>query len=184
MLVGVAIVRTCTVLHGDAFDALLTGRCKLLHKRCRTKPTCTAWAGLDGANFRETSFLLSFVAFMLMRLAAHAFRRASPLFPSARQQALTVSLADVAMEGLRGKDLHGRVIAAAVLPNTERESGGSGGGEREHIPDGFLISAFGQDLIPSLSSSPLLVKPSTYHTGFLILSGDPVPPSPLPRQQH
>lgn len=51
--------------------------------------------------------------------------------------------------------------------------------EREHIPDGFLISAFGQDLIPSLSSLPLLVKPSTYHTGFLILSGDPVP-----RQQH
>lgn len=51
--------------------------------------------------------------------------------------------------------------------------------ERECIPDGFLISAFGQDLIPSLSSSPLLVKPSTYHTGFLILSREP-----MPRQQH
>lgn len=51
--------------------------------------------------------------------------------------------------------------------------------ERECIPDGFLISAFGQDLIPSLSSSPLLVKPSTYHTRFLVLSRDP-----MPRQQH
>lgn len=77
------------------------------------------------------------------------------------------------------EDMYTRVIAAAVLPKTERGRKKEERRERECIPDGFLISAFGQDLIPSLSCSPLLVKPSTYHTGFLILSRDP-----MPRQQH
>lgn len=79
--------------------------------------------------------------------------------------------------------MYSRVIATAVPPDTEDMGGGvkkkEEKRETECIPDGFVISAFGQDLIPSLSSSPLLVKPSTYHTAFLVLSWDP-----LPRQQH
>lgn len=95
------------------------------------------------------------------------------LYTSDPQSCLTAISAQMML--VRAKEDVHRVMAAAVLPTTEKRRKKEMRREREYIPHGFVSSAFGQDLIPSLSSSPLLVKPSTYHTAFFIVSRDPQP---------
>lgn len=78
------------------------------------------------------------------------------------------------------EDMYSRVIATAVLAEMEGQRKTSRGEKGNAFLMDFSFRPLARiDLIPSLSSSPLLVKPSTYHTGFLILSRDPIP-----RQQH